>query len=298
MGTLVEVNAREAWQHEAHNFTPWLAENLDRLSDAIGVPLELVGKEVAVDNFFADILARNSGDGTMVLIENQLEGSDHGHLGQILTYLAGLEAQTVVWVATGFQDAHLSAINWLNEHTDDSFAFFAVRTKVVRIGDSPFAPVFEVLSRPNDWERRLQRTAKESRALSEIGKTRQEFWTAFLTRYPEEVSHGAANADSYRWHVLPDLELVIVIYLAQDEVGVYVRGLRAVDDAVIAARLEPIADRLAQQLDASPNGRFMFKKAKKGDAMDPNARGSLMNWLNTTAQHYDTTLHAVLGIQD
>ena len=100
---LLEVNVREAWAHEAHNFTPWLAENISGLEKAIGLPLELEGQEVSVESFSADILARNPMDDTRVLIENQLEGSDHTHLGQIMTYLAGLEAKTVVWIATSFR---------------------------------------------------------------------------------------------------------------------------------------------------------------------------------------------------
>jgi hypothetical protein len=294
LGTLEEVDVRDAWQHEAHNFTPWLAENLERLSATVDIPLELVGQEVAVDTFSADILARNPMDGSTVLIENQLEGSDHGHLGQILTYLAGLDAQTIIWVATGFRDAHLSAINWLNENTDDAFSFFAVRTKVVRIGNSPMAPVFEVLARPNDWERKLQRTKKDSQALSDQGKTRKEFWTAYVERYPEEAQFGGANADVSHWHPLPEHELVVALFLAQNEVGVFIRGLRGVDYSATAERLEPFADALANKLDTQPGGRFLFKKAKQGNYADPSARGPLMDWLNETARIYEATIRAVL----
>ncbi len=101
-GDLTDVELREAWPHEALDFTPWLAENLDRLSKVIDIQLELVETEQSVDEFNADILARNPTDDSLVLIENQLERSDHTHLGQILTYLAGLEAHTVIWVARSF----------------------------------------------------------------------------------------------------------------------------------------------------------------------------------------------------
>ena len=150
---LKDVPLREAWPHEANDFTPWLADNLHRLSQAIGVDLELEGTEVSVEGFSADILARIPSDNSMVVIENQLENTDHTHLGQVLTYLAGLEAQTVIWIAREFQGPHLSAIRWLNSHTVDPFAFFAVKVRAVRIGDAPapVAPLFEVLERPNDW---------------------------------------------------------------------------------------------------------------------------------------------------
>ena len=100
-GRLEPVDLRTAWKHEAFNFTPWLAENLDRLSQAIGIEMSLEDTEVKIDRFSADILARNAQDDSLVLIENQLEWSDHTHLGQILTYLAGLQAQSVIWVASG-----------------------------------------------------------------------------------------------------------------------------------------------------------------------------------------------------
>ncbi|MGR3703781.1 MAG: hypothetical protein ACU0A4_16995 [Paracoccaceae bacterium] len=155
-GRLVDLPLRDAWKHEAHQFTPWLADNIDHLSDAIGIPLELTGTEVAVETFSADILARNPMDDSIVLIENQLETTDHTHLGQIMTYLAGLEAQTVVWIAPAFREPHLSAIRWLNEHTADGFSFFAIKARVVRIGDSPYAPIFEVVEKPDKWLRKLQ----------------------------------------------------------------------------------------------------------------------------------------------
>ena len=153
---LVDLPLREAWKHEALEFTPWLAQNIDHLSEAIGVPLELTGTEVAVETFSADILARNPMDDSIVLIENQLETTDHTHLGQIMTYLAGLEAQTVIWIAPAFREPHLSAIRWLNEHTADGFSFFAVKARVVRIGDSPYAPIFEVVEKPDHWQRKLK----------------------------------------------------------------------------------------------------------------------------------------------
>ena len=127
---LSDVALRDAWKHEALGFTPWLAQNIDHIAEAVGRPLELTGTEVPVDSFSADILARNLQDDSVVLIENQLEPTDHTHLGQIMTYLAGLEAQTVIWVAPKFREPHLSAIRWLNQHTADGFSFFAVTVVV------------------------------------------------------------------------------------------------------------------------------------------------------------------------
>ena len=116
---LETVDTRLAWAHEANDFTPWLAENLEHLSEAVGLRLELEGTEVSIETFSADILARNLYDDSRVLIENQLAPSDHSHLGQILTYLAGLEAKTVIWIASDFKEPHLSAMKWLNSNSDE-----------------------------------------------------------------------------------------------------------------------------------------------------------------------------------
>ena len=130
----------------------------------------------------ADVVATDAKTGSRVLIENQLEPANHRHLGQVLTYLAGLEAKVVIWIARDFDEAHRSAVRWLNDHTTDEFAFFAVRMRVVRIGDSPFAPIFEVLEKPNAWERALER--KFRKADSELTRLRKDFWERYLERQP------------------------------------------------------------------------------------------------------------------
>ena len=184
---LKDVPLREAWPHEANDFTPWLADNLHRLSQAIGVDLELEDTEVSVEGFSADILARIPSDGSMVVIENQLENTNHTHLGQVLTYLAGLEAQTVIWIAKEFQGPHLSVVRWLNSHTVDPFAFFAVKVRAVRIGDAPapVAPLFEVLERPNDWDRRVKGAAE---TISKVARRQlnEQFWDFYFGNHPDD----------------------------------------------------------------------------------------------------------------
>ena len=296
-GTLADVPLRDAWTRESHEFTPWLAQNLDRLSEVIGIRLELTGTEVAVETFSADILARNPQDDTNVLIENQLEGADHRHLGQILTYLAGLDAKTVVWVAPSFRQAHLSAIRWLNEHTDDAFAFFAVRLRVVRIGDSSYAPLLEVLERPNDWDRRLQEVARESRQPSERGLQRLRFWEHYLRRHSDETS-VRAGAASNRWRRLSDLGLVVSQYLAQDGVGVFVRGLTGSEPAETAARLAPVADRLQTRIGVAmgdQGAKYFFENELRIDTKDEANWDRMSDWLKAEADKYEAALKETLG---
>ena len=167
LGRLRRVaDPRKVWVSESGDFTPWLAENIDVLADELGLTLTVVGTEIAVGDFRVDIQAED-GDGRPVVIENQLDRTDHNHLGQCLVYAAGLEASTVIWITTQFRDDFRRALDWLNERTDKGVQFFGVEVSVVQISDSgPRAPVFEVVSRPNDW----QKEAKSSGGISGKGQ--------------------------------------------------------------------------------------------------------------------------------
>lgn len=245
LGVLETADLRKAWPHEAQDFTPWLAKNLDRLSDVIGIDLDLEGYEVQVGPYRADIVANRPADGTRVLIENQLEDADSPHLGQILAYLAGLEAKVVVWIAKEFNEQHRSAIRWLNDHTDDPFTFFAVRVRVVRIGKSPLAPVFEVLERPNEWDRRVQESARTGE-LTELGQFRRDFWNHVGSKYPNEVRQDYA-ASSVR-HDVEEAGLAVTQYVAQHAVGVFLVGKRGERDKDVADRIRPYRKPLRNKL--------------------------------------------------
>ena len=253
-GRLESMNLRDAWKHEANNFTPWLSRNLDRLSEVIGIPLELEGTEVQVEQFSADIHARNPIDDSAVLIENQLEGSDHTHLGQILTYLAGLKARTVIWVAKDFQQAHLSAVRWLNENTVDGYAFFTVQVKAYRVDgvdDSPVIPAFEVLERPNEWDRQVRAMSQERRGeLSEQAQFCQDFWAYYRERYPDDgVRSGRKGTNVY--HPVSEAELHICQYIARSEgvVGMYVPSWWKSDSKeTVIARASQYSTHLSDEL--------------------------------------------------
>jgi Domain of unknown function (DUF4268) len=157
LGRLRRVaDPRDVWTTEATDFTPWLAENIDVLADELGMTLTVIAMEVPVGEFRLDIQAADD-DGHVVIIENQLERTDHSHLGQCLVYAAGLEAATVIWVSRLFRDEFRRAFDWLNERTDLGVQFFGVEVGVVQIGETgPRAPVFEVVSRPNDWQKGIK----------------------------------------------------------------------------------------------------------------------------------------------
>ena len=267
-GNLVNVPLREAWQHEASDFTPWLSNNLEHLSSVIGIPLELVDSEVGVEEFSADILALNSTYGTRVLIENQLENSDHTHLGQILTYLAGLDSRTVVWVARDFSSAHLSAVRWLNDHTSDQFAFFAVPVKVVQIGDSAMAPVFEIRERPSEWDIYVRSISTEP--LSEAAQFRRDFWVLYKERHPGDLDLKPGYRNSNAYHLIDDLNVWISQYLSpsSNEVEMYVVGQNAESADAVRERLLPYEDRVQSELGVrtviGPNYRHFAPKVMSG----------------------------------
>jgi hypothetical protein len=190
LGRLEKVELREGWSSESADFTPWLAqeENLALLGETIGIELELESQEKEVGPFRADILCKDTANDSWVLIENQLERTDHTHLGQLLTYAAGLEAVTIVWVAARFTDEHRAALDWLNEHTDEKINLFGLEIELWRIDDSPIAPKFNIISQPNDWARTVQKAASSGGEISELRQLQLRFWTAFKQRMEEKGS--------------------------------------------------------------------------------------------------------------
>lgn len=162
LGTVERVEVRKIWPNEAHDFTPWLASRLDLLGDALGMELDLVQQEASVGDFSLDILAQKRITGEKVVIENQLAWTDHSHLGQILTYAAGHDARTVIWVTPDFREEHRAAIDWLNRWTPEEIAFYGVEVSAIQIGESLPAPVFRPVAVPNDWSKRTRRKAAAS----------------------------------------------------------------------------------------------------------------------------------------
>ena len=152
-----KVDPRLIWKHEAHGFTPWLAENLHKLGDAIGIELELIEREADVGGFSLDLLAKDLGRNANVIIENQLATTDHDHLGKIITYASGYDADVVLWVSTEIREEHRQALDWLNQRTDSNTDFFGVVIEIIRIGDSKPALQFRVAVSPNEWQKSKKR---------------------------------------------------------------------------------------------------------------------------------------------
>jgi len=173
----------EVWETEAQDFTPWLAgeENLALLGDTINLDIELEAVEKDVGPFRADILCRETDGNSLVLVENQVDRTDHTHLGQLLTYAAGLNTVTIVWIAKRFTDEHRAALDWLNEITGDEVNFFGLEIELWRIGHSDIAPKFNVVSKPNEWTKGKggSSTIMKDSDLTPAKTLQLEFWQAF-----------------------------------------------------------------------------------------------------------------------
>ena len=229
LGKLEKVNLREIWKNEEYDFSVWLSkeENLKELSDTIGINnIILEERESPVGRYSADIYGKEEGTERKVVIENQLEDSNHDHLGKIITYASGKEAKTIVWIVKRARDEHRQAIEWLNAHTDEDVGFFLLEIEAWRIGNSLVAPKFNIVSRPNDWGK----TQKVSNKLGKGAKLQGEFWQAFSEygasneKYSREFNKRKALPQ--HWYDLPmgssEYHISLTCTIQKNEIGIEV----------------------------------------------------------------------------
>jgi hypothetical protein len=235
LGKLKKVPLRDIWVHEASSFTKWLSEeeNLALLGDELDIDVALVEREASIGKFNVDILAEDPLSNKKIVIENQLEQTDHGHLGKLITYASGADAAYVVWVVASERDEHKRAVDWLNEHTDDEVSFFLVRIELWQIGDSPPAPKFVVVSQPNDWAKAAKHSTETSSHMSNVKLLQQEFWermcaqgseegTSLKLRKPRAQHWYDISSGSARWHISLTLNsqsdrMACAVYIANDK---------------------------------------------------------------------------------
>jgi hypothetical protein len=184
LGEIKKVQLRKIWKNEAYDFTPWLSENIEQIGEAIGIELEFEDKEVSVGPYSADILAKDAGTDKFVVIENQLEKTNHDHLGKCITYASVLDASAVIWIASKFTDEHKKALDWLNDHTSDEIGFYGIKVELWQIDNSQPAVRFNVVSEPNAVVRQATKR-KEQGELTDTRKKQLEFWTAFREKLAE-----------------------------------------------------------------------------------------------------------------
>ena len=196
VGKLEKVPLREIWKNEAKDFTTWLENNIEALSDRLDLNLSVVEREKSVGNFSADLLAEDE-HGNRVIIECQLEKTDHDHLGKLLTYLVNMEAGVAIWISSEARQEHVNTLNWLNEATPDDVSIYLVKIEGVRIEDSPPAPLFTAISKPSED---LRLYGEEKKELAERDKKRLAFWEQLLEKSRKKTNlHANITPQKINW---------------------------------------------------------------------------------------------------
>ena len=201
LGKLKEVDIRKVWQHEQYDFSNWLAkeDNINQLGDTLNLSLTDVETEKFVGSYRCDIICKDEITGKNVLIENQLEPTNHDHLGKIITYASGLDASVIIWIVEAAKEEHSSAIEWLNKHTDEDVSFFLIELHAYTIGDSKPAPYFKIIQQPNDFVKQVKNISKNTE-LNDSQSNRLEFWNRFndmLDKMGRPFNKRKATADHW-----------------------------------------------------------------------------------------------------
>lgn len=307
------VPVREVWKHEAYDFTQWMLANADVLADVLGMELELTAAEHPVGGFSLDLIGTEVGTGNVVIVENQLEQTDHGHLGQIMTYAGGTNPQTIVWCAPSFRDEHRAALDWLNEVTDENTRFFGVEVSAVRIDDSRPAPMFRLVAQPNDWAKQVH--AETTGGLSERESTYLKFWGELLERirlaHPDWTRSTTGSkqgwislpygASSIFYSLVfgqtgPRVELYFggadaEVNLAEFErVAAYAEQITAEVGAPV--RFDPLPDRKACRIHIDhPAGKWI-------DVLDRPSHAEVMDWFISTMEKFRPATQRVKAMLD
>lgn len=299
LGKLVPVDLREIWPDEARDFTPWLAqeENLQRLSETLDLELQLDRIEVSVGPYSADIVATDATSNAKVVIENQLEKTNHDHLGKILTYASGLEARILIWIARKFTEEHRQTFDYLNECTSGRLRLFAVEMEALRIGDSLPAPHFKVVSSPNEY---VAAAHHADAKLSDTKSLYLEFWTAFREFCREDGETFALQTPRpQHWYAISigrsgfTLSLTVSTMYSRLGCELYLRGIRAKQAFRLLkqdqGRIEASLGRLDwQELPDGQDSRI-FDALKEFDPTERSEWDRGFRWLKKRAEEFHAT---------
>jgi hypothetical protein len=307
LGELKKVPLRDVWVHEAHVFTKWLAEdlNLAKLSDELDLEISLIQTEASVGQFSVDILAEEGTSGNKIIIENQLEATNHDHLGKIITYASGVDAEFVIWVVASVREEHKRAIDWLNEHTDEDLHFFLVRVELWQIGDSVPAPKFNVVAQPNDWAKAVKQSTAKTTNVTDLKLRQLAFWEQFREyaqthgsslplrkpspRHWYDISAGASN-----WHIAltlntPKKQMACEVYIPEDKAQY----------ELFAAHSEDLESILGTDLEwmALPNKKASrVKESADCDLDDEEVWPKYFEWLLSRAISFRDQFNAVKNL--
>ena len=194
-----EFSLNEFFKTEDRDFTPWLQENIELLGSTIGIDIGDTKTEVSIGNYRLDVLAYESGTDRKIAIENQYGTTNHTHLGQLITYMAGINAEVVVWIAENFNKEHITAINHLNQISNENIAFFCIRPRIIKIGDSEPALEFIIIAQPDEWEKQV----KSEINITEREKAYKKFWEDLITEFKKFKPHFERKPTKYSYLSIP-----------------------------------------------------------------------------------------------
>jgi hypothetical protein len=288
LSKLNKVDLRDVWGHEASDFTAWLAqqENLDTLSEEIGIDIKLIQIEVNVGRFNVDILAEEESSGRKIIIENQLEDTNHDHLGKIITYASGYDAEIVIWIVREVREEHQKAIEWLNEHTDENVSFFLIKIELWQIEGSNPAPRFDVLVSPNEWAKAIK-TNPPGGELTDTKLQQLDFWTKFKTFVrTKDTKIRLQTPRPQHWYDVSmgssDAHVALTINSREDLLGceIYISKSKDLFN-FLRERKEEIEKEIGEEagwVDAPVASRIKIKKDVSG-VFDQNEANSYFAWL-------------------
>ncbi len=300
LGRIEQVDLREIWKHEATNFTKWLAkpENLDLLSEEIDIELSLIDTEYNVGRFNVDIFAEEPSAERKVIIENQLERTDHDHLGKLITYASGLDAEIIVWIVKDVLEEHQQAIDWLNENTDEKINFFAIKMEVWKIGNSEPAPKFHIISKPNNWTKSVKQSIQTS-ALTKTKLLQLKFWEGFK-QYAEDKGFNLRLRKTYpqHWYDLSfgrtDCHISLTINSQKKELAceIYIPNSKETFKQFFDNK-EQIDNKISglEWMRLPTKKASRIKKKTKGDFKKEEKWDEYFDWLGKTAIEFQNTFN-------
>lgn len=300
LGIIKQVELREIWKHEATNFTKWLAlpENLDLLSEEIDIDLSLINTEYNVGRFNVDIFAEISNTDKKVIIENQLEKTDHDHLGKLITYASGLNAEIIIWIVKDFLEEHQQAIDWLNENTGENINFFAIKMEVWKIGNSEPAPKFHIISKPNNWTKSVNQSVQKS-TLTETKLLQLKFWDNFK-QYAQNNNYNLRLRKTYpqHWYDLSfgrtDCHIGLTINSQKREVAceIYIPNSKETFYAFNEKHVEINAEiNELEWMELPTKKASRIKKKRNGDFTKEEKWDEYFKWLGNTALAFQETFN-------
>lgn len=302
LGTLDSVDLREVWDKEAADFTPWLADNLDSLGDALQMEIDTedVDTEVSVGKYSADILCRDASDNSRIVIENQFGSTNHDHLGKLLTYASGLDSdpplRSVIWISETFNDEHRSTLDWLNRISHDEIRFFGVTIELLKIEGSKPAPRFNIVVSPNDWTKTVR--ASSSGEVSDLKRQYHQFWIALnehLASAATRLKPRSPQPRSYFKFSIGKSGFALCCILSQQKkelhVTLEIKG-KTPDDhfKLLKQQKSAIEEKVGSPLNwRKTKGRAcQISLIKSGNPTDESDRENQIKWMAQTLNKFDT----------